>query len=147
MVALAFVLTAGTVVLLGVLLLSAVDVPQDVHMPPIDHPIGSMQILFVSPHETEVVIDGLLDLEPAYVGIPTTWAFNVPENAVLAFATMQTLQRWADDGAPVSLDLSKLSGTHPSVGFARDEVLVRLSARPRRNAQGQGSTSVGGEHP
>jgi len=146
MLALAFILTAGTVVLLGVLLLSAVDVPQYVGMPPVDHRTASMQIVFVSPHETEVVIDGLLDLEQSPVGIPTTWSFSVPENAVLALATLQTLQRWADDGAPVSLDLSKVSGTHPSVGFARDDVLVRLSAHLRHGTHGQGSTSVGGEH-
>lgn len=128
-------------------LLSPVDAPQAMPLPLVNGLRASMRIVFVSPQATDVVIDGLLDLEPARAGIPTTWSFTIPENAVLAFATLQTLQRWADDGTPVSLDLSKLSGSQPSIGFMRDDVLVRLSASPRQRTQGRGSTSVRGEHP
>ena len=102
--------------------------------PPSRYPNAFIRMLFVNQRVDRVVIDGLLHLEPASVGVPTAWSFACPDHPVLAAATLHVLERWADDGMPVALDLTKVASSHPSVGFARDEVLVRLSVLPRSGA-------------
>lgn len=115
---------------LGLVVLFVAQAPP-VSGPLLAHPRASMRLVFVSVHDGRLVVDGLLDLEPPSSGVPTAWSFAVPDQPVLAAATRRALESWADDGEPVRLDLSRIDGSHPTVGFTRGEVLVRLSALPR----------------
>ena len=101
------------------------------------HPRAAMRLLFVSVHVDHLVIDGLLDLDPPSLGVPTAWTFACPDHPVLAAATLDILERWADDGLPVTLDLSHVNSTHASVAFRRDDALVRLSPLPRHHQHEQ----------
>ena len=113
--------------LVALLVLASVQMPAPVASAPAAHARASMRLVFVAAHDGLVVLDGLLDLDPPSLGVPTTWSFSCPDQPVLAAATLHVLEGWADDGGPVCLDLSKVDAGHPSVGFSRDEVQLRLS--------------------
>lgn len=125
-----FMLLAGTTVV-ALLALASAAVPPLLAPEPRAHPRASMRLVFVTVHDGHVVLDGLLELEPPSAGVPTTWSFECPAQPVLAAAIVHVLQGWAEDGAPVAIDLSKLAGSHASVGFSRDQVQVRLAVLAR----------------
>lgn len=129
-------LTASAIVI-GVLTLASAQAPLPASWAPVAHPRASMRLVFVSVQADRVLIDGLLDLDPPSFGVPTAWSFVRPDHPVLTTATLHVLERWADDGLPVVLDLSKVTSSHPSVAFSRGEVLVRLSALPRHSSHEQ----------
>jgi hypothetical protein len=89
-------------------------------------PRASLRILFVEVTDRGFVIDGLLDVEGARFGVPTTWTLEPPRSELFSSATLGLLERWSDDGVDVTMDLSKLRGAHPSVALSRDDSLVRL---------------------
>lgn len=123
----------GTVVV-AVLLLGDLGAPSTDAYPQPVHPHAAMRIVFVTTRRGCVVVDGLLDLATSTAGVPTTWTFELPSSPALAAAALRVLERWAEDGAPVGLDLSRVHSHHPSVALMRDELLVRLCplARPAR---------------
>ncbi|HEX4904995.1 MAG TPA: hypothetical protein VFU93_06070 [Acidimicrobiales bacterium] len=121
------VLLAGTAVV-ALLALASASAPPFASPEPTAHRAASMRLVFVTVHDGHVVLDGLLELEPPSLGVPTSWSFECPAQPVLASAVVHVLQGWAEDGAPVAIDLSNLAGSHSSVAFSRGEVQIRLSA-------------------
>jgi hypothetical protein len=96
---------------------------------PVVHPSvpgATICLFFVEVTAAGMVVDGLLDIEGAALGIPTTWTLEPPRNEVIGAATLSLLERWSDDGMPVTLDLSRLDAPRPSVALSRDASLVRL---------------------
>lgn len=130
-------LVAGVIVVVGILVVAWTQPPSIDVVPPVAHPRAVMRLVFVTVQDDHVVIDGLLDLDPPSLGIPTSWSFACPTHPVLASATIDVLERWADDGMPVELDLSKVSSIHPSVALLRGEVFVRLLVLPRSSQHEQ----------
>lgn len=120
-----WLLAGATVIVL--LVIASIEASPTAPPAPVAHPRAAMRLVFVAVHDGRLELDGLLDLDPPSSGVPTAWTFACPDQPVLAAATTHVLERWADDGGPVELDLSRVDASHPSVGFSRGDVQVRLS--------------------
>jgi hypothetical protein len=96
--------------------------------PPVhrDVPV-SMQLVFVEPSESDVVLDGVLGVDDDAPGVPVTMRLEQPVDLLLRSTVDAALQRWADEGADVHVDLSRIDEPHASIAMSHDDVMVRLA--------------------
>lgn len=104
-------------------------------LPPIDDPAAidaTLTVLFVAADENTVTVDGLLEVDGSPIGIPTTWSFLTPHDAMFRAGAINLLGRWRDEGAEVEADLSLTVGRPPSVALRCAGSLLRLPLVPQR---------------
>lgn len=94
-------------------------------------PRATMRILFVAGTDEGLVIDGLLDIEDASIGVPTTLCLSPPDDPRLRVIVSCLLQEWADDDAVVTVDLLRLVDPRPSVALDCNGSHVRLGVARR----------------
>jgi hypothetical protein len=100
--------------------------------PPPVHPAvpkAELTLLFVTVTLAgrAVVLDGLLHVEGAETGVPTTWTLEPTDDVVFRSATIGVLQRWGDTATTVDVDLRRLTGPTPVLGLAHDQHFVQLT--------------------
>jgi hypothetical protein len=123
----------GALVVVGWAITAYLLVRSDTTMPPVlDVPRASLRILFVCEEDGVFVVDGLLDVEGARAGIPTTWRLEPPWSELVHELTRRALERWSDETAPVDVELHRSSGAPPSVSLAYGDTSMRLAFTARR---------------
>lgn len=90
-------------------------------------PRAAMHVVFVTAVESGVVVDGLLDIGRSSIGVPTTWLFRTPHDAVRRDELLAILARWALQGDAVTVVLDDLHRPRPTVVLSGDDATVRVS--------------------
>jgi hypothetical protein len=86
-------------------------------------PTAALSVVAVAPAPEGLLVDGLLYVNGAAIGVPTTWLLDAGEDDALAAAV---LDDWADDGREATVDLSGYASAHPWLTLRRDGVELPL---------------------
>jgi hypothetical protein len=87
----------------------------------------SMRPLFVERDRDAVALDGLM-WSPTGLGLPVTLRLQLPSDAAAAHAVETALQRWADGGPDITVDVSGFSTARRRVALSHGGTTVSLAA-------------------
>jgi hypothetical protein len=134
-VVLAWIVLGLVTTVVAVAVCVAGSLPAATELPPIDDPAAvdaTLTVLFVAADEGTVTVDGLLEVDGSPIGIPTTWSFLTPDDALFRAGAISLLGRWRDEGAEVEADLSNTVARPPSVALRCAGSRLRLPLVPQR---------------